>query len=165
MAILKDPVRKVLCGIEAGTVGGVAMLVLFATASMLNQHVWWEVPNLLGSTFYHGRSLYSRPGLPTVAGGALHLTMTGVIGAIFSLAFGDVPSRHRLVLLGTLCGIGWFFLSNELLWPHLNPLIPVSWPEPAAILSHVVFGLCLGYGASFAAIPFAANGPSDAVES
>jgi hypothetical protein len=160
MAIL----RKALCGIEAGIIGGLAMLVLFATASMLNRHVWWEVPNLLGSTFYHSRAFYFGAGVPTLAGGALQLTIAGTIGAIFSVVFGNVPSRHRLVLLGTLTGLGWFFLSNAWFWPRVNPLVPFSWPEPAAILCHVVFGVCLGYGAAFAAIPFAANGPSDAVD-
>jgi hypothetical protein len=160
MALLK----RLIYGIESGTVGGVAMLILFAVASMLNRHVWWEVPNLLGSTFYHSRAFYSGPNIATVAGGALQLTIAGVVGALFRLACGNVPSRHRLILLGTLTGLAWFYLANVLLWPHINPLVPLRWPEPAALLSHLVFGLCLGYGAAFAAVPFAANGPSDAVD-
>jgi hypothetical protein len=161
MALLK----RVLHGVEAGIVGGVAMLGMLAVASMWHRHVWWEIPNLLGSTFYHMRAFYSGPGKATVAGGALQLTISGVIGAIFALASANVRSRHRLILLGTLAGVGWFFLANALIWPRVNPLVPLYWPEPAAVLSHVLFGACLGYAGSDAGAISTANGPSDAVES
>ena len=150
-------------------VGGIAMLVLLAATSMLSRHVWWEVPNLLGSTFYHSRAFFSGPGKATVAGGALQLTICGLVGAIFGGIFGPrwghVRSRHRLILLGTLVGLGWFYAANLLVWPRLNPLVPLYWPEPAAALSHVLFGACLGYGGTPTGMQTGANGPSDAVES
>jgi hypothetical protein len=159
MALLK----RMLHGIEGGVVGGLAMLGLLALASMWHRRVWWEVPNLLGSTFYHSRAFYSGPGKATLAGGALQLTISGLIGAAFGLACGDVRSRHRLILLGTLTGLGWFYLANTLVWPRINPLIPLYWPEPAAVLSHVLFGASLGYVGTFPHKDFTANGPSDAV--
>jgi hypothetical protein len=61
--------------------------------------------------------------------------------------------------------VAWFYLANALLWPRLNPLVPLYWPEPAAALSHVLFGACLGYAGTIAPPLSAANGPSDAVES
>lgn len=160
MAILK----RMLHGIEAGVIGGLAMLGMLAAVSMWHRHVWWEIPNVLGSTFYHSRAFLGL-GKATVAGGALELTITGAVGAIFAAACGHVRSRHRLILLGTLTGLGWFYLANAILWPRLNPLIPYYWPEPAAALSHVLFGACLGYAGTDTAHPLDANGPSDAVES
>lgn len=160
MAILK----RALHGIEAGVVGGLAMLGLLAAASMWHRHVWWEIPNVLGSTFYHSRAFLG-PGKATIAGGALELSMSGVVGAIFGVICGNVRSRHRLILLGTLAGVGWFYLANALVWPRLNPLIPFYWPEPAAVLSHVLFGACLGYAGTGTGVDSDANGPSDAVES
>jgi len=165
MAVLK----RMLRGIEAGVNGGLAMLGLLAAASMWHRHVWWEIPNLLGSTFYHSRAFYSGLGKVTLAGGALQLTISGVVGAIFGAIFGptsgNVRSRHRLILLGTLTGLGWFYLANAVMWPRLNPLIPLYWPEPAAALSHLLFGACLGYAETAPGISSTANGPSDAVES
>jgi hypothetical protein len=161
MALLK----RVLHGIEAGVVGGLAMLGLLAAASMWSRHVWWEIPNLLGSTFYHSRAFYSGPGKVTLAGGALQLTISGLVGAIFGLVCGNVRSRHRLILLGTLAGVGWFYLANAVVWPRLNPMIPLYWPEPAAVLSHLLFGACLGYAGTAPGMDSTANGPSDAVES
>jgi hypothetical protein len=160
MALLK----RMLHGIEAGVVGGLAMLGLLAVVSMWHRHVWWEIPNVLGSTFYHSRAFLG-PGKATIAGGALELSMSGVVGAIFGVVCGNVRSRHRLILLGTLTGVGWFYLANALLWPRVNPLIPFYWPEPAAVLSHLLFGACLGYAGTAPGMDSTANGPSDAVES
>jgi hypothetical protein len=161
MALLK----RMIHGIEAGVVGGLAMLALLAATSMWNRHVWWEFPNVLGSTFSHSGVLYSRLGKTTLAGGALQLMISGMIGAIFGVVCGNVRSRHRLILLGTLAGLGWFFAANALIWPRLNPLIPLYWPEPAAVLSHVLFGACLGYAGTADGLAADAIGPSDAVES
>ena len=145
------------------------MLGLLAAASMWHRRGWWEIPNLLGSTFSRNHAFHAGLGQATVAGSALQLTLSGVVGAIFGVASGNVRSRHRLILLGTVAGLAWFFVSNNLLWPRLNPMIPLYWPEPAAVLSHVLFGLCLGYvGGNVGTVapgPFDANGPSDAVES
>ncbi len=141
------------------------MLALLAASSMLGGRGWWEVPNLLGSTFYHGRAFYWGVGRATVAGGALQLTVSGSIGALFGAVCGHVPSRHRLILLGTLTGVSWFFLGNLLVWPRLNPLIPLYSPEPAAVLSHVLFGACLGYAATIDPVSSGPSGPPDAVES
>jgi hypothetical protein len=160
MALLTRALR----GIEAGIVGGLAMLGLLAVWSMSNRHFWWEIPNLLGSTFYQSRAFHGL-GIATVAGGALQLTISGLIGAIFNVTCGNVRSRHRLILLGTLTGVGWFFLANAWVWPRLNPLIPHYWPEPVTVLSHVLFGACLGYAGTAPSPDSAPNGPSDAVES
>lgn len=141
------------------------MLGMLAAWSMWHRHVWWEIPNLLGSTFYHSRAFYSGPGKATLAGGALQLTMTGSVGAIFGAICGNVRSRHRLILLGTLAGLGWFYLANALVWPRINPMVPFYWPEPVTVLSHVLFGACLGYAGTLAPPLLTANGPSDAVES
>lgn len=169
MAVLK----RMAHGIEAGIVGGLAMLAMLAAWSMYHRHVWWEFPNLLGSTFYHSRAFHSGPGKATLAGIALELTMTGTVGAIFGILErvrdrvfgGHVRARHRLILLGTLTGLGWFYLSNLLVWPRLNPVIPFYWPEPAAVLSHVLFGACLGYAGTAEGMASPANGTPDAVES
>lgn len=150
-------------GIKAGVVGGLAMLTLFACTSMLRRHVWWEVPNLLGSTFYHYRAFYSGPGMATVAGAALAVTMGGLVGGLFGVACGNVRSWHRLILLGTLTGLAWFYIANRFLWPSLNPLVALYWPEPAAVLCHAAFGACLAIAGPETLTAPGANGPSDAV--
>jgi hypothetical protein len=144
----RPAVANVLSGIEAGVIGGLAMLALLVASSLLRGHVWWETPNLLGSTFYGSRAFRSGPGMATLAGTALHLMITGSVGAIFGFACGglyrDGP-RRRLVLLGVVTGVVWYYLADAVFWKQVNPLVPLYSQQGAALLSHALYGACLGY--------------------
>jgi len=137
---------RILRGIEAGVIGGLAMLALLAVASLLRRHVWWETANLLGSTFYGTRAFRSGPGVVTVAGGAFHLVITGVVGALFGVACGNAGPRRRLVLLGTMVGVLWYYLADAVFWKRINPLVPLYSPQPVTVLSYALLGACLGLG-------------------
>src|SRR5580658_2943700 len=136
---------RLASGIEAGIVGGAAMLGMLVSESLWSGHVWWEVPNLLGSTFYGTRALRSGAALSILAGIALQFVITGTLGGLFGLACGGVHQRGRLVLLGMLAAVGWYNLANATFWPRVNPWVPLASPRPATIFSHVLLGACLGY--------------------
>ncbi len=136
---------RLASGIEAGIVGGSAMLGVLFCASLWDGHVWWETPNLLGSTFYGIRAFRSGPGMATLSGLALHFVITGTLGGLFGLAFGGIQQRGRLVLLGLMASVGWYNLANVTFWPTLNPWVLVASPRPATVVSHVLLGACLGY--------------------
>jgi len=136
---------RLASGIEAGTVGGLAMLGLLISGSLWDGHVWWEVPNLLGSTFYGPRAFRSGPSMATLSGVALHFVITGTLGGLFGLACGGIHQRGRLILLGVLASVGWYNLANFTFWPRVNPWVPVVSPRPATVFSHLLLGACLGY--------------------
>ncbi len=136
---------RVAGGLEAGVLGGLAMLALLAIVSLARGRHWWEAPNLLGSTFYGYRALGSGIGMATLSGSALHLVITGAIGCAFGLACGSIPGRRRLVLLGLATGIGWYYFADFILWPPINRLIPLYSFTPAFLTAHALFGVCLGY--------------------
>jgi len=136
---------RVLRGIEAGIIGGLAMLALLIAAMMFRGYPWWAQPTLLGTTFYGLRSIVAGPNRATIAGGALHLVITGVVGAVFGVMCGGVRRRQRLLLLGTLAGMVWSMLADAVFWRRVNPLVPMYSPQPATLLSHALFGACLGY--------------------
>jgi hypothetical protein len=136
---------RLVTGIEAGILGGVAMLGMLVSESLWNGHVWWEVPNLLGSTFYGTRVLRSGSDFSILAGAALHLVITGTLGGLFGLACGGIQQRGRLILLGVLAGVGWYNLADVIFWPRVNPWVPVVSPRPVTMYSYIVFGVCLGY--------------------
>lgn len=136
---------RVASGIEAGIVGGLAMLAIQLSQSLWNGRVWWEVPNLFGSTFYGPRVFRTGAGLATLAGLALHFVITGTLGGVFGLVFGGVKHRGQLVLLGLLAAVGWYNLANAAFWPAVNPWVLVGSPRPATMVSHVLLGACLGY--------------------
>ena len=108
-------VPRLLSGIEAGVLGGIAMLVLLVLGSLWRGDPWWMPSNLLGSTFYGARALRDGPNPATLAGSALHVFMTGSIGGTFGLICGGIQRRNRLVLLGTLAGLIWQGLADSLL--------------------------------------------------
>jgi hypothetical protein len=136
---------RLASGIEAGIVGGLAMLGILLSDSLWDGHVWWEVPNLLGSTFYGPRAFRSGPGMATLSGLAFHLVITGTLGGLFGLAFGGIQQRGRLILLGLLVSAGWYNLANVAFWPKVNPWVLVASPRPATLVSHVLLGACLGF--------------------
>src|SRR5580658_9438809 len=136
---------RLASGIEAGIVGGAAMLGMLVSESLWSGHVWWEVPNLLGSTFYGTRALRSGAALSILAGIALQFVITGTLGGLFGLACGGIHQRGRLVLLGVAASVGWYNLANATFWPRVNPWVPLASPRPATIFSHVLLGACLGY--------------------
>ncbi len=139
------PVRRLASGIEAGVVGGAAMLATLVSSSLLRGHAWWEVPNLLGSTFYGSRAFRLGASMATVSGTAFHFVMTGTVGGLFGLACGGVRQRRRLVLLGILAGVVWYYLAAAVFWNHINPLVPAYSAQPVTAFSHALFGACLGW--------------------
>ena len=143
-----EPMRAVPCllnGIKAGVMSGLAMLALLVSGSLWRGDPWWMPSNLLGATFYGIRALNAGPGRTTLAGCALHIFMTGLVGAAFGLICGRIHRTHRLVLLGTLAGLIWHGLADAMLWPKINPLVPLYTTQPATLISHALFGACLGY--------------------
>jgi hypothetical protein len=143
----REPSRalaRLLSGIEAGVIGGIAMLALLVAGSLSRGDPWWTTPNLLGTTFYGMRAFRGAPNQATLAGGAFHLVITGIVGAAFGLVCGDISPRRRLVLMGTLAGLVWYGLADAVFWRQVNPLVILYSPQLATLLSHALFGACLG---------------------
>ena len=141
----KQAVPRLLNGIEAGVIGGLGMLALLVSGSLWRGDPWWTPSNLLGTTFYGARTLSIGPSRATLAGCALHIFITGVIGAVFGLLCGRIQRRKRLVLLGTLAGLIWHGFADAMLWPRINPLVSLYSAQPVTLFSHALFGACLGY--------------------
>lgn len=138
-------VPRLLSGIKSGVIGGIAMLALLVSGSLMRSDPWWMPFNLLGSTFYGAPALSAGHGQATLAGGALHVFITGSIGGTFGLVCGGFRRGRRMVLLGTLAGLICQGLANTFLWGKINPLVPLYSPQPATLLSYALFGACLGY--------------------
>ena len=136
---------RLMNGLEAGVIGGISMLAVMVLGALWRGHVWWETPNLLGSTFYGARAFRQGPGVVTFSGSAFHIVITGTVGAVFGLAAGAIEQRRRLVLLGTLSGIVWYYFADAVLWRLVNPLVPLFAAKIPSLLAHAVFGSCLGY--------------------
>jgi hypothetical protein len=133
--------KAAVTGLEAGVLGGFAMLGALAGASVADQDAWWRFPNLLASTFYGAKVLRSGPGWPTISGVALQIVIAGIAGAIFGALFGKAPGALRIVL-----GFGWgalLFYASEMLYRRVAPFVALYQAETSTLLGHVLYGLCL----------------------
>ena len=133
-----------LAGIQAGVMGSLLLLGYLALDSEWHRGSVWAIPNLLASTFY-GESAY-RPGFGarTSVGLALLLFLYGVLGALFGLVVRDHGSRLRVTLAGLIFSTGWFFLSFDVLWKFINPLVHIYSPDRAMLVGHLLYGGLLG---------------------
>lgn len=144
---------RALLGIRTGVLGAGAMLAWFFSASALLGHPVWTIPNLLGTLINHEAVLRRGFGMSSVHGVALMVFCGGLVGALFSLAFGGLRSRLRVVLLGVIVGlIGWW-VSNALAWRKLGALAFVYSSPRTLLVAHLIFGAVLG------SLPLESAGP------
>lgn len=154
-----------LAGIQAGVNGTLVLLGYLALDSAWHRRSIWLVPNLLASTFYGESAYQPRFGTRTSSGLALVLVLYGVLGALFGLVVRDQGSRLRMTLLGLIFGTGWFFLSFDVLWKYVNPMVRMYSPDRAMLVGHLLYGGLLGrrfpaYVRSMSASDFPAGTPA-----
>jgi hypothetical protein len=133
-----------LAGIQAGVGGALFLLGYVAVDSAWHRRSIWLVPNLLASTFYGESAYQPRFGVHTSAGLALFLVLYGLLGGLFGLVVRDQGSRLRVIVLGVIFGTGWFFLSFDVLWKLVNPMVRMYSPDRAMLVGHVFYGGLLG---------------------
>jgi hypothetical protein len=151
-----------LAGIQAGVNGTLVLLGYLALDSAWHRRSIWLVPNLLASTFYGESAYQPRFGARTGSGLALLLVLYGVLGALFGLVVRDQGSRLRMTLLGLIFGTGWFFLSFDVLWKYVNPMVRMYSPDRAMLVGHLLYGGLLGRRLPFYVRSMsAAEGPAE----
>jgi hypothetical protein len=138
-------VLRLVAGLETGVLGGVAMLSWYALVSLLSRKSAWALPNLLTTVVFNRPDLRSGFGWPAVIGVALHLCAAGLIGTGFGIIAGFSRRRVRVVLLGLLTGLAWYYLSQALLWNTLGALSALYASPLWLLLGHLVYGAVLGW--------------------
>jgi hypothetical protein len=116
------------------------------------------------ATAFYGEAALSRDfSSRTVAGIALYLVLYGTIGALFGVTLASRDASLRMSLLGVLVGLGWYYLSFAILWPNINPLIPLYTHRGPMMLGHALYGGCLGRFPRYREAPAdAGTGPANA---
>ena len=140
----KNAGQYLLAGLETGVVGVLAMLAWLGAAAIWTQHSFWNPANLLASTFYGAPALDNRFTVHTFSGLSLYLLIYGSLGMLFGLAIQERGSSLRIVCIGILAAIGWYYLAFGLLWRHWNPLVVLYTQDRPMFAAHVLYGLVLG---------------------
>jgi len=132
-----------LAGLETGMLGGLCLLLWQALGSMLaGREAWGGSVGLVTAAF--GRGVYrDGPVAAASAGVALQLAGGGLVGILFGLTLRAAWASRRVVLLGLVYGLGWYYLAYEVLLRQVG-LGPYSAaPRQSLMVSHLVFGLVL----------------------
>lgn len=133
-----------LAGIQAGVLGGIVMVAWLAFTSALLGRSPWILPNLAASLLYGRAVLRASFGMPTVAGIALVIALGGAIGLFFGIVIGAHANRARIVMLGILTGLIWYYFSQALFWDRLGVLAGIHVSPAATMVGHLLYGVVLG---------------------
>jgi hypothetical protein len=135
---------RLLAGLEAGIVAVLILLGWLALTSAWYRHSIWTTANLMATTFYGEAALSQKFTFRTLAGLALYVVLYGIIGALFGLVVQSRSTGPRLMLIGVVVGLGWYYLSFALLWRTLNPLITLYTHSGPMMAGHAIYGGFLG---------------------
>jgi hypothetical protein len=80
----------------------------------------------------------------TFSGLALYLLLYSSLGAMFASLFRDRISAGRILLLGIVFALFWYFLAFRLLWKSAIPLVSLLHAERPTLLGHLIYGTFLG---------------------
>lgn len=133
-----------LAGLETGVLGGVALLGWYAFSSLAAGQAAWDVPARLGAAACRGSAFWPElRGFEVAAGASVHIAGAGVAGALFGLVARGVTSLRRLFLLGTLFGLVWYYVLDQILLRSAGAgAYPFLFRRPV-IAGHALFGLFL----------------------
>lgn len=134
-----------LAGLQAGVLGGLAVLLFHMLDGAVRGDGFWAFPNLISSAFFPARALSLSLRWETVSGIALHLLISGLLGIVFSIFLARYlyhPLRCRVTAL--ILALAWYYGAFRFLWPAVNPAVVLYQPFPGMVLGHVLFGVCMG---------------------
>ncbi|MBZ5582565.1 MAG: hypothetical protein LAQ30_10250 [Acidobacteriia bacterium] len=133
-----------LAGLEAGMIGALLLLGWLGVAAKWHRRSFWAPENLMASVFYGADAIRGGFSSRTVSGLALYLLLYSVLGALFAFAVQARLPRFRTALLGVLFALSWYYLSFQVLWRTVAPLITRLHIEAPTIWGHVIYGAMLG---------------------
>lgn len=134
--------RHPLAGIEAGVLGAFVMFACLAAGSLWNGHSIWVAPNLFATTFFGGGVYRNHMLRASWTGVALIVALYGGLGGLWGSIWRE-QRRRWLALFGAAAGLAIYYLFFNLLWQHVNPLIPAYAPDRQLQIAHVLWGLVL----------------------
>ena len=138
------PLFVFLAGLQAGMLGGLAMLAWLGLSAVWGRRTFWTSANLAASVFYGPSAIGARFGRVTFPGLALWLLLYSLLGAVFALAVQTRLPRFRLTLVSVLFSVCWYYLSFHVLWPSALPLIARLHVETPTVWGHVLYGVVMG---------------------
>jgi hypothetical protein len=138
-----DMLSVSLAGLQAGMAATLWMLGWLGVSSAWRQSSFWTAENLWASTFHGAAAIHRGFSSSTLSGIALYLLVYSTLGGFFAFATRARLPRLRLILIGVLVAVGWYYLSFHVIWRAVSPLVTLLHAEKATLLGHVIYGAAL----------------------
>jgi hypothetical protein len=132
-----------LAGLQAGMMGVCWMLAWLGISAKWQLRSFWTAENLMASVFYGDGAIRAGFAARTLSGLALYLLLYSSLGALFATLVADRLPRMRIVLLSVLFAMCWYYLSFQLLWKSMMPLVALLHSAQPTALGHVIYGTLL----------------------
>jgi hypothetical protein len=132
-----------LAGLQAGMLGGLAMLTFLGIGSVWYGRTFWTPENLLASSHYGDAAIRNSFSDCTAFGIGVYLFSYPLIGAAFAAAVQERLTPLRLTLAGAVFGVAWYFLTFHWFWGLWTPLVGLLHPVRYTVLGHVLYGVVL----------------------
>ena len=150
--MIHPKLERGFAGLQAGLFGGIVLLAVMSVFSVLDGARWYSYPNLVAGYFYGGRSIGAGFGWHTVSGTALQLVISSVSGALFGLLLGGLVAGRRAALPALAWGVLTLFAAGQL-YRVFSPIVLVYMPGAAALVGHMIYGVCLAGAGHFSGPP------------
>ncbi|HKD08639.1 MAG TPA: hypothetical protein VKB79_22240 [Bryobacteraceae bacterium] len=141
--------RHALAGLQAGVLGALFTILWLMGCSRYLRRSAWDIPNLFATSFY-GAAAYQQQYLRTSWTG---VAMIVAIGGLGGALWGIVCRENRpplLPLVGAAVGLGLYFVSFDVIWKQINPMIPLYAPLRQVQVGYLIWGLALSRSPRFA---------------
>jgi len=146
-----------MAGLQAGMLAACWMLLWLGLGAVWQRRSFWTSENLMASAFYGDLAIRRGFAARTLSGLALYLLLYSVLGALFGMLVSNRLARLWVLLVSILFGLSWYYLSFQLLWKSVLPLVALLHaPEPTA-LGHLIYGAVLARYPSY--LPAAEEAP------
>lgn len=138
-----DALSVSLAGLQAGMAATLWMLAWLGVSSAWRQSSFWTAENLWASTFHGAAAIHRGFSTTTLSGLALYLLVYSTLGGFFALAVRTRVPRLRLMLIGVLAAVGWYYLSFHVIWRTVSPLVTLLHAVQPTLLGHMIYGAAL----------------------
>ena len=153
--------RTSLAGLQAGMLAALWMLAWMGVSAAWQRSSFWTTENLLASAFYGARAIHTGFAFSTLSGLSLYLIVYSLLGCAFAIVVQTRLPRLRLLLVSVVVAVIWYYLSFDLIWRALSPLVTLLHASRPTLLGHVIYGLLLARFPRY--LPHAAQPAPEAV--
>ncbi len=135
-----DTLSLSLAGMQAGMAAVLCMLGWLGVSAAWRQSSFWTAENLWASIFYGSGAIHRGFSTSTLSGLALYLLVYSTLGGLFAAIVGGKFQRLRLILIGLLVAVCWYYLSFHVIWRTVSPLVTLLHAERPTLLGHLIYG-------------------------